>query len=913
MEKGLLGQESIIQRANEQAGTHDMPEADDLMHAMIDSAPFGVHIWDNTFNIIDCNKAAVFLLKLSDKKELIDDFDSFSPEFQPDGTISRVAVVEAVQKAFEDGFFRCEWNHCAADGELIPSEVTLVRVSNKGEKYVTAYMRDMREQKEWENDLVRANERNELQLAKMNLMVKATKIGLWDMIVVPDDPTNKNNYIRWSDEFRKILGFTDESDFPNLVRSLQEHMHPDDVKRIAAAMTDHLMDKSGETPYDIEYRIKKKNGEYAFVHATGETIRDSEGNPLQVAGAIMDITETKNLITAAENQRIAAEEASKAKSAFLSTMSHEIRTPMNAILGIAEIELHNETLDADTRDALEKIYTSGDLLLSIINDILDLSKIEAGKLDLLVDKYELASLISDTAQLNSMRIGSKRLEFELYVDETMPSHMMGDVLRVKQVLNNLLSNAFKYTELGFVKLTVSAEDGENENSVCLVFTVSDTGQGMTDEQLGTLFDEYSRFNHETNRATEGTGLGMSITKNLVHMMDGTIHVESSHGKGSVFTVRLPQGRCGKTTIGKETAENLQEFRTSSRAHMRRVQISREPMPYGNVLIVDDVETNIFVAKGLLVPYELKVDSACSGFEAIDKITDGKKYDIIFMDHMMPQMDGVEATKRIRDMGYRHPIVALTANAVTGQEDVFLKNGFDDFVSKPIDIRKLNVVLNKLIRDKQPPDVLEAARQRFKERKPPSAATPETRVTIEPRAAEVFSRDATKSLMALEAILKKGSALDENELRNYTIHVHGMRGALANIGKMELAAVAQHLEKSGRSGDQSVISSETAAFLSSLKALIAELTAEPESAPAGEADFVEEDTTSLREKLQIIKSACEEYDESTAEAILNELREAKWSGQTNEFLGKIAALLLHSEFEEISDLVSRFLENEDETR
>jgi CheY-like chemotaxis protein len=377
----------------------------------------------------------------------------------------------------------------------------------------------------------------------------------------------------------------------------------------------------------------------------------------------------------------------------------------------------NEKHDPGIRAALEKIYSSGDMLLSIINDILDLSKIEAGKLEIQVDKYDIASLIIDTAQLNMMRIGSKPIEFELYIDENMPAHMLGDILRVKQILNNLLSNAFKYTDAGKVTLSIAAEHATKfpaytgtgtpgrDNETILVVSVSDTGQGMTKEQVDELFNEYSRFNQEANRSTEGNGLGMSITNNLINLMNGEITVASELGKGSTFTVRLPQGLIDSVILGKDVAENIRRFRMSSRAHLRNVQISREPMPYGNVLIVDDVDTNIYVAKGLMAPYDLVIDSADSGFAAIEKIKNGNKYDIIFMDHMMPKMDGIEAAKHIRDLGYTEPIVALTANAVTGQVEIFLENGFDEFISKPIDIRQMNTVLNKFIRDKQPPEMI----------------------------------------------------------------------------------------------------------------------------------------------------------------------------------------------------------------
>ena len=425
---------------------------------------------------------------------------------------------------------------------------------------------------------------------------------------------------------------------------------------------------------------------------------------LLVVGAIQrgEITmEMHNALNELEVALEKAQTASRAKTAFLTNMSHEIRTPLNAILGITEIQLFNEKLERNVREAFNKIYISGDMLLNIINDLLDLSKIESEKLEIIDAKYDTASLISDIAQLNIMRIGSKPIEFEISIDENLPTHFIGDELRIKQILNNILTNAFKYTDEGKVKLSVSAESSENDDkdSYMLIFSVSDTGQGMTKEEIDMLFEEYSRFNLEANRKTEGAGLGMSITDNLIRMMNGEINVESQPGIGSTFTFYIPQLKAGDNVLGKETVENLQNFRTADGTLVRQVDIKRKSMSSGSVLVVDDVETNVFVMIGLLEPYGLNIDSASDGFEAVEKIAAGNTYDIIFMDHMMPNMDGLEATRIIREMGYDKPIVALTANAVTGQAETFLKSGFDEFISKPIDIYLLNSVLNRLIRDK----------------------------------------------------------------------------------------------------------------------------------------------------------------------------------------------------------------------
>jgi signal transduction histidine kinase/CheY-like chemotaxis protein len=593
------------------------------------------------------------------------------------------------------------------------------------------------------------------------------------------------------------------------------------------------------------------------------------------------------------------------KSNFLATMSHEIRTPLNAILGITEIQLQNNTLSTDIRIALAKIYNSGDLLLCIINDILDLSKIEAGKLELTPEKYETASLINDIVQLNIVRYESSPVEFKLKVDENIPSTLVGDELRIKQILNNLLSNAFKYTDRGEVTMTVNAECIGRGGAVLvtLVFQVSDTGRGMTAEQVRKLFDEYTRFNLEANRSTEGTGLGMTITRNLVELMQGKIAVKSVVGEGTTVTVRLPQKTDGigiSGMIGKELAENLQQFKLSNIIQEKKAQIKYEPMPYGHVLIVDDVETNLFVAKGLMTPYGLKIDTAMSGFEAIDKIKDGNAYDIIFMDHMMPKMDGIEATKQIRGMGYNHPIVALTANALAGQAEVFLKSGFDGFISKPIDIRQLNISLIKLIHDKQSVEVIETAhRERTEQDKKQIAAT--VNQSVAPQLAEIFARDAEKALTVIETVHKNNFRTD-SDLQTYIINIHAMKSALANVGEASLSAVAQTLEHEGREKNISLIASKTQEFLEELQKVITKIKPVDDET----AEDTEDDRKYLNEKLLAIREACAAYEKKTAKNILAELRDKTWSHNTKELLNTIAEHILHSEFDEAVAVADDYL-------
>jgi len=598
-------------------------------------------------------------------------------------------------------------------------------------------------------------------------------------------------------------------------------------------------------------------------------------------------------ITELTNAREQAEQSSRSKSIFLSHISHEIRTPMNAILGIAEIQLQNENLPYETSDAFSKIYESGDLLLNIINDLLDLSKIESGKLEIYPIKYEIPSLINDTTQLNRLRYESKPIKFCVNLDKDTPLKLSGDVLRIKQILNNILSNAFKYTDEGKIEFSVYCENTQTPEDVILVFCVSDTGQGMSKSQLDRLFEEYARFNLEKNRTTVGAGLGMSITKRLVELMNGEILVESEPDKGTIFTVRIPQKRQGTDVCGEILINKLKNFTFHSTAILKKMQFLREYMPYGSVLVVDDVESNIYVARGMMVPYGLKIDSSGSGIDAIEKIKNGNVYDIIFMDHMMPKMDGIEAVKTIREMGYNRPIIALTANALLGRAKMFLQNGFDSFLSKPIDSRELDYLLNDFIKNRQPAEVVEAARSvPVKERVLNNNIMNHTGKT---QGIEMFFiSDAQKAVNTLERI-----DINDLNIETYITSVHGIKSALANIGENELSAIALELENAGKACDFEVLSRETQAFINALKSLIIKYKKAQE---ADNTNISSEDAEFIKRKLSYIKNACLTMDKRTAKKEINELRSAVLPHHIKIIIDELSIHLLHSDFKEIIRLV-----------
>jgi PAS domain S-box-containing protein len=432
-----------------------------------------------------------------------------------------------------------------------------------------------------------------------------------------------------------------------------------------------------------------------------ETIKTplmQDGQVIGLVGMSRNITQRKAIEQEARN-------ASEAKSHFVANMSHEMRTPMNVIVGLTDLMLEETNVPGPIKETLKKINTAGNTLMDLINDILDISKIEAGKLELTPVRYDLASLLNDIITLNIIRIQDKPITFKLDIDENLPCTLFGDDLRVKQILNNLLSNAFKYTKKGSVTLGVDSwrEGAHALGDVWVYFYISDTGIGIHKEDVAKLFSDYNQVDTRANRKIEGTGLGLSITKKFVELMDGDITVESEYGKGTTFRARIRQGLVTEAPLGRETVESLSNFTYSDKKKDGREKLVRPDLSYARVLVVDDFPTNLDVAEGMLRKYKIQVDCVTNGQEAIDLISAGKPvYDAIFMDHMMPELDGVQTTMVIRMLGNDYarnlPIIALTANAVAGNEQMFLNNGFNAFLAKPFNVKNLDVIIQRWVRD-----------------------------------------------------------------------------------------------------------------------------------------------------------------------------------------------------------------------
>jgi signal transduction histidine kinase/CheY-like chemotaxis protein/HPt (histidine-containing phosphotransfer) domain-containing protein/HAMP domain-containing protein len=886
--RDLREQEAII------AANEKIHETNERIQSILDTTPLAITIWDpESFTLIDCNMEAVRIVGMSDKKVYIEKFAEMTPEYQPNGQKTTDMTVDIFDKTMRDGVYRYDWEQMSVSGEVIPFQVSTVRIKFMNSYIVISYAQDMREINTAIDKMRKTDEFAQVMFKGMPMACL-----LWNEDL---------QCVMCNDEIVRIHGAKDKKHFMDNFFDFSPEYQPDGS--LSKEKGYGYLKKAFEDGYlRFEWTHKKENGEEFPCEIT--MIRAMYSGEPALLTYTRDLSDEMAVIKERKKAEI-AEASNKAKSDFLARMSHEIRTPMNAILGITEIQLQEETQPPVTKEAFERIYNSGNLLLGIINDILDLSKIEAGNLVLTPVQYDIASLIHDIVQINIMRYEAKSIEFVLNVDENLPLLLIGDELRIKQILNNLLSNAYKYTEKGTIKLAVYDEsadsypsDTKDASKKILVFVISDTGQGMTADQVQKLGIEYSRFNMEANRKTEGTGLGMNITRNLIQLMNGSVSVESTPEAGSTFTVRIPQDSVGTAVVGKEIADNLMGLNIDNSVKLRAFQTKREFMPYGRVLVVDDVETNLYVARGLLAPYGLTVETAMSGFEAIDRIKNGSTYDIVFMDHMMPKMDGIEATKIIRGLGYSKPVVALTANAVAGQAAIFMENGFDDFISKPIDIRQLNTALNRLIRDKYPPDVIEAARKQ----KALMDSEDVQKKTLGPQLAEIFVRDAKKALAELQSVYSSKCGSD-NELSTFVITIHAMKSALANVGETDLSADAAKLEEAGRGKNTDLILSGLPSFMETLRAVIEKLDpaavtteedAEQNTDDAGDNQF-------LKEKLLVIKEACASYEKKMAKDTLAEIRKKTWPQSVNEQLISISANLLHSDFDKVTQIIDEYLQ------
>lgn len=446
---------------------------------------------------------------------------------------------------------------------------------------------------------------------------------------------------------------------------------------------------SGVVQLKLDTHCLKNN---AYCRLVINRIPDQYNEVLGYIIIVDDLTDKMQIIQDLKEARKHADMANRAKSSFLAQMSHEIRTPLNTVLGMDEMILR-ECESEKIREHARYIRNAGKTLLGIINDILDLSKLESGKIELVCDKYSLGSMLHDIFNIVSLKRKEKGLALELDIEEDVPNFLYGDELRIKQIITNVLNNAVKYTEKGKISLYLRWRE-KIQGTAELSFRIEDTGVGIRKEDMEKLFAPYERLDKRQNHMIEGSGLGLAITKELLDLMDGKLEVESDYGKGSAFTLIFDQKIVSREPLGKVSEE---EGWISS--HPEEESDSCLIAPDVRVLVVDDTISNLVIIQGLLKRTKMKVDMAKSGRDAI-RMAAKKNYQIIFLDHMMPEMDGIETLKEIRKLkdnpNTKIPIIALTANAVLGAREHYLAAGFDDYLSKPVDAVLLEKTIQKYL-------------------------------------------------------------------------------------------------------------------------------------------------------------------------------------------------------------------------
>ncbi|MDR0442493.1 MAG: PAS domain-containing protein [Treponema sp.] len=823
-------------------------------------------------------------------------------------------------------------------------------------------LRDIHDERKQNEIITKAHELNELQLAKLKLVVQAAKIGLWDTELVKDDPTNLANAFNWSDQIRKMLGYANELDFPNVLNSLTDLLHPDDKERAVDNYVKHLLDMTGKTSFDTEYRLLKKNGEYGYFHAYGESIRDKNGYPLRIAGALKDITEEKKIASemakrrdeaeaeleelvqkrSAEREKhyallgiineaaafllesepenyenaiaqgfemiccytavdrfniwqnhrgddgklrykmlyqwtkegfsgvplgttflyqdvspmlekilaggksvsgpisrlseqarrhleqygiqselvvpvflkgefwglvsyddlssqrfftkeeeyalrswgiivvsimqrgeiardmrhtlVKLEAASHAKSMFLANMSHELRTPMNSVIGFSELALYN-AVNLKTKEYLKKIIDNSGWLLQIINDILDISKIESGKMELENIPFDLHELFSACRVLITPKAEEKGIALHFYAEPFIGKKLMGDPTRLRQVIINMLSNAVKFTNTGSVKMaaSVSEKTGTANGDITIHFEIKDTGIGMTSEQIVKIFEPFTQAESGTTRKYGGTGLGLAITKNIIDLMGGTLSVESAPGLGSKFSFEMTF----------KTTDIPEHERFSGNKQIEK------PVFDGEILLCEDNKMNQQLICEHLARVGLKTVVAENGREGVEavkqRIQNGeKRFDLIFMDIHMPVMDGLEAAAEIIKLKTETPVIAMTANVMSDDREQYIANGMADCMGKPFTSQELWKCLLRHLTPVKKQSVTEIQFAQADEE-------------LRQRLIRNFIKEGQNRYNEIDKAIESGDIKLAHRL------VHGLKGNAGQLGKTDLQKAAAVVE------------------------------------------------------------------------------------------------------------------------
>lgn len=676
--------------------------------------------------------------------------------------------------------------------------------------------------------------------------------------------------------------------------------------RVFSMIAVPIMEKEEMVSVYITYIVMRDS----WVYNQERTILDSEDLEIfsymfgQITGAVIR-TEMQNEVVEA-NERLReqmeemrkikeqAEQANVAKSTFLANMSHEIRTPLNAIIGMTEIVLREE-MSKEQRVYLKQMHYAEKNLLAIINDILDFSKIESGNMEIRENAYDLNMLLTDVENILVTRIGEKSIQLRFMINHKIPKFLIGDDVRIRQMIINLANNAIKFTERGSVGIWVDYEK-RSQDQIMLKISIRDTGIGIRKEDIDKLFHSFQQVDEARNRKIEGTGLGLAITKEMVELMNGELTVESEYGKGSTFSFSIPQTVLADEAPEVQKAEAKQDFKFE--------------MPDAKLLIVDDNLMNRQVAVGLLKPLKMKIDTASSGKEAIELVQEND-YDLVLMDHMMPEMDGIEATKRIRALPgqkYRElPIIALTANAVNGVKEMFIKEGMDDFVSKPIELPKMIDILKKWLVAKEEIKRSEKNTERMLQKNglpliqdidTDEALSNSGSVEMFWRFAELFYQTIDSRAEMIKRYAKHG------DIKNYVIEVHTLKSSAKLIGAKKLIGISEQLEKAGKDKDLNVIANQTETLLDNFKQYKGIL--EPFMNERGKVSKKIISKNELVEKLNDVLIALEEFDIDKVEKMISELEKYSYDDTFDRVMTDLKVAVENVSFEEGRQVVQDFL-------